>query len=118
MADAGPLGAPFEGITPQRAVSGYTDVTGNVGFGMGPGAHYDPTINERGPHAAWVAGDNTQSDVILGLGMIPDDHLHLNPEWTLIDETQNGDEDLVALIRQLADNLHTIADFIEEQANG
>ena len=114
--DAGPLGAPFEGITPNRAACGYTDVTGGVGFGMGPGATYNPDIGERGPHAAWIAGADTRSEVILGLGMIPDDHLHLNAEWTLIDDEPN-DDDLAALLRQLAKSLRTVATLVEEIAN-
>lgn len=115
---AGPLGAPFDGITRDRAVSGYTDVTGNVGFGMGPGATYNPDIGERGPHAAWLHGVDTRSDVILGLGMIPDDHLHLNPEWTLcIDSDDPTEDDLAAMLRQLAESLRTIAGIVEDLAN-
>lgn len=117
LQEAGPLGAPFPGITPNRAVSGYTDIAGHVGFGMGPGAQYDAASGERGPHAAWIYGANTRSDVILGLGMIPDDHLHLNAEWTLIAEEPNSDEDLVALLRQLVGTLRTIADILEGNAN-
>ncbi|MGD9406082.1 MAG: hypothetical protein PVH95_13130 [Anaerolineae bacterium] len=115
--DAGPLGAPFEGITPKRAACGYTDVTGHVGFGMGPGATYNAELGERGPHAAWIAGARTRSDVILGMGMIPDDHLHLNAEWTLVDDDEPNDDDLAALLRQLAGSLRTIATLVEEIAN-
>jgi hypothetical protein len=117
---AGPLGAPFEGITPDRAVSGYTNVDGNVGFGMGPGATYDPSVGERGPHAAWIHGDLTRSDVILGLGMIPDDHLHLNAEWILCidDEEPTETQDLIVLLRQLAETIHAIADIVEGNTNG
>ena len=115
---AGPLGAPFDGITPDRAVSGYSNVDGNVGFGMGPGATYNPEIGERGPHAAWIHGELTRSDVILGLGMIPDDHLHLNAEWTLcVDSEDPTDDDLEALLRQLAQSLRTVASLVEDIAN-
>ena len=120
--DAGPLGAPFPDVTPGRAVIGYTDVTGNVGFGMGPGAHYNAAIGERGPHAAWIAGTNTRSDVILGLGMIPDDHLHLNAEWTLIDDNGEDPEDpdanFLSLMREIVDSLQRIADVLEAETNG
>jgi hypothetical protein len=60
-----PNGLPA-GMRAGRAVSGTTNLEGAVGFGMGNGAYYFPP--HIGPHAAWIHGTN--SDVILGLGMI------------------------------------------------
>lgn len=60
-------GLPLQ-VRPGRAVIGPTNDNGDAGFGMGRGAYYWPTRGEIGPHAAWIAGAN--SDVILGLGMI------------------------------------------------
>jgi hypothetical protein len=60
-------GLPLQ-VRPNRAVIGPTNDNGDAGFGMGRGAYYWPTRDEIGPHAAWIAGAN--SDVILGLGMI------------------------------------------------
>ena len=115
LQDAGPLGAPFEGITPTRAVSGYSNANGDTGFGMGPGAHYDVAIGERGPHAAWIHGAQTRSEVLLGIGMIYDDHLHLNAEWTLVEDPDEDpvDDEISALLHAMADALHTVADLVE-----
>jgi hypothetical protein len=123
LAEAGPVGAPFDGITPHRAVSGYANGNGEVGYPMGPGAHYDVAKGERGPHAAWIYGDLTRSDVILGLGMIYDDHLHLDVEWRLIDD--DGDDqqpapetEIEALLLRIAEATERIANAVEDATDG
>jgi hypothetical protein len=114
--DAGPMEAPYEGIAANRAVSGFANVNGDVGFAMGPGAHYFAANGERGPHAAWMHGDNTRSDVLLGIGMIPDDHLHLDATWALVTIGSDDDtgeapelaEALAALSTQLTGLAHAM----------
>ncbi len=118
---AGPLGAPFEGIKPGVAVSGYANASGDVGFPMGPGALYHPENGERGPHAAWMHGLETRSDVLLGVGMIPDDHLHLDAEWTLTvddgEEPEPEDPELSAALHALADAVRILAAAVEGLTN-
>ena len=113
---AGPLGAPFDGVTPNHAVLGYANVNGDTGFPMGPGAHYDVKTGQRGPHAAWIHGADTRSDLFLGIGMIFDDHLHLDVEWSLIEDA--GEEtapetEVEALLLRIAEAVERIADYIE-----
>ena len=66
---AGPKGGVPEQMRPGRAVSGPTNMNGDVGFGMGGGAYYWPDQGQIGPHATWIHGAETRSDLILGLGM-------------------------------------------------
>lgn len=66
--DAGPANGLPEGMVPGRCVSGPTNVNGDVGFGLGGGAYYWPP--GIGPHAVWIRGPETNSDVVHGLGMI------------------------------------------------
>ncbi|HSJ56368.1 MAG TPA: hypothetical protein VLC95_04255 [Anaerolineae bacterium] len=85
-----PLAGPQNGVLPQmnpnRAVHGLTNMNGDVGFGMGRGAYYWPDQDQIGPHAAWIYGTGTRSDVILGLGMIgATNHDHFNVEYALVD---------------------------------
>ena len=115
LINAGPLGVPFDGISPNQAVSGYANASGQVGFGMGAGATYHAENGERGPHAAWICGANTRSDVLLGIGMIPDDHLHLDATWTMIEEDPEeppSPEGLVAALLALAQAMNAVADEI------
>jgi len=84
--DAGPLGGVLPEMVPNRCVSGLTE-NGNVGNGMGKGAYYWPAQGQIGPHATWVHGGNTRSDVILGLGMVAGtNHYHFNVHYTRYDE--------------------------------
>jgi hypothetical protein len=118
---AGPLGAPFDGITPNRAVSGYANGNGESGYPMGPGGHYNAAAGEHGPHAAWIHGPETRSDVFLGVGMIRQDHLHLDAEWRLLKDEgeQPGPKtELAALVARIADAIEAIADILEASANG
>ena len=59
-----------------RCVTGTTDASGCVGFGMGGGAYYWPPAG--GPHAVWIYGSDA-SQVVTGLGMIAGtNHNHIN----------------------------------------
>jgi len=61
----------------ESGVPGDTNVNGDVGPGLGPGAYYSPVDGERGPHWIWVYG--LPSDYVDGLGMLPGtNHAHLN----------------------------------------
>ena len=90
---AAPMG---QGVNP---VGGPTDVNGNVGFGMGRGAYYWPDQGQTGPHAVWVYGATTRSDLVQGLGMVGGtNHDHFDVEFVKLDEDSgpvdppNGDE--------------------------
>lgn len=63
-----------------------TDVNGQTGFGMGPGAYYKPSLGEHGPHAVWVSEyPNIISDMVDGLGMIAGtNHDHLEPTFEYV----------------------------------
>jgi len=71
-ADLDPNAAPTNGlpadVKPGRAVTGWTNLNGDTGFGMGRGAYYFPKEGQVGPHATWVYGANT--DVVYHLGML------------------------------------------------
>jgi hypothetical protein len=86
-ADAGPLGGVPPQMRPNRCVSAPTNPGGDVGFGMGGGAYYWPQQGQIGPHAAWVHGTSTRSDVILGLGMVAaTNHDHFDVEYARVDD--------------------------------
>ena len=121
--DAGPIGCPFEGITPARAVNGYSNASGDTGFAMGDGAYYYPDRGERGPHALWIHGSETRSDIFLGAGMLPGtNHDHIDVEYSLLIETggQNPEPEteFLALMQLIVDHLGRIADILEDSANG
>ena len=63
-----------------QGVIGYTKETGEVGFGMGDGAWYNPDAGEVGPHQVWIVTDGT--DCLRGLGWF-EDHIHLDSVWRL-----------------------------------
>jgi hypothetical protein len=113
-AAAGPVGAPFEGVTPNRAVHGYANGEGDTGFAMGDGAYYWPDRGERGPHALWIYGAETRSDLFLGLGMLPGtNHDHIDVEYMLMDDEEEPEpeteDDLLGLMRQVVEQLARIA---------
>lgn len=84
--EAGPMGGVLPQMRPGRAVSGVTEGGGATGFGMGGGAFYWPSQGQIGPHAAWIHGTGTRSDLILGLGMVGGtNHDHFDVEFTRID---------------------------------
>jgi hypothetical protein len=64
-----------------RGIIGYSKENGEVGFGMGWGAHYDPELGQVGPHQVWVVTEGT--DCLRGLGMLFDNHIHLDSVWRL-----------------------------------
>jgi hypothetical protein len=85
--NAGPLGGVLPQMRPNRCVTGPTNPVGDVGFGMGHGAYYFPSQGQIGPHATWIHGAATRSDVILGLGMIGGtNHDHFDVEFTRFEE--------------------------------
>lgn len=82
-ADCGPAGGVLPRMVPDRCIHALTKVDGAIGFGMGTGAYYWPDKGEIGPHAAWVYGAGTRSDLILGLGMVAaTNHNHFDVEFT------------------------------------
>lgn len=85
--NAGPQGGVPPQMRPNRCVTGWTNAVGDVGFGMGPGAYYFPDQGQIGPHAAWMHGTMTRSDLLLGLGMVGGtNHNHFDVEFTRFDE--------------------------------
>jgi hypothetical protein len=70
--DAGPVGGVIEGkMKPNVGIHGRTNTDGDVAPGMGDGARYRPDQGQIGPHAVWVRGRQTRSDVIYGIGWLP-----------------------------------------------
>jgi hypothetical protein len=103
-----------EGMRPNRAINGLTNLNGDVGLGMGKGSYYFPP--EIGPHACWIYGAN--SEVLFGLGMRgATNHDHLNftfrqaveeppvPEPELSDFQRAVISDAVEALRDKADEL-------------
>lgn len=118
-ASCGPLGAPFEGVIPGRAVVGYANVNGDTGFAMGEGAYYWADRGERGPHATWIHGAGTRSELVLGLGMLAGtNHFHFDVEFSLCVDT--GDEELeeeaefLFLMSVISESLERIADRVDQ----
>lgn len=88
--NAGPKGGVPPEMRPNRCVNGSTNAGGDVGFGMGHGAYYWPSQGQIGPHATWIHGAETRSDVILGLGMVAaTNHDHFDVAYTRV-ENGNG----------------------------
>ena len=82
---AGPQGGLPPQMRPQRAVTGFTNINGDTGFGMGRGAYFFPSQGQIGPHATWIYGQATRSDVILGLGMLGQtNHDHYDVEFVSV----------------------------------
>ncbi len=84
-ANCGPQGGIPPHMRPDRAVAGFTNLNGDTGFGMGRGAYYFPSQAQTGPHATWVYGRATRSDVITGLGMLGQtNHDHFDVEFVRV----------------------------------
>jgi len=66
-----------------KFVHGPTNVNGDVGPGMGPGAYHG--TGEGGPHAVWVRDPNIPSDICEKLGMLAGTfHDHLDQKFQLM----------------------------------
>ena len=121
-AACGPQGAPFDHVTPARAHSSYTNVNGDIGFAMGQGAYYWADRGERGPHAVWIHGTETRSQLILGLGMLAGtNHHHFDVEYTAQVETGGEDPDpdpdegeFLLLMGQIVEQMTRIADRLDQ----
>lgn len=79
--------APYKSLPKEpkpRHVAQLTNENGDVGFGMGGGAYYQPP--NVGPHAVWVAMyPDHVSDCVDGLGMLGKrDHWHLEPTFQFV----------------------------------
>ncbi len=61
-----------------RGVYGTTNLDGDIGFGIGPGAYYFPPA--AGPHTLWLPG----GACLAGLGMLGEtNHEHVDGDWTV-----------------------------------
>ncbi len=90
-------------------VHGSTNVNGDVGPGMGPGAYH--AEGEGGPHAVWVRDPNIPSDICEKLGMLAGTfHDHLDQKFKLMTEPEPEheeppvtppSEDLAALVQEV-----------------
>jgi hypothetical protein len=95
-AGAGPAGGVIPGMVPGRALLGITSDTGSVGLGMGRGAYFWPGSGEIGPHAIWMHGAATRSDIILGAGMVAmTNHYHYDVEFMRLDGDPGDEEGTV-----------------------
>lgn len=64
-----------------RGVYGPTNLNGDIGFGLGPGAYYWPPAG--GPHTIWIP-TGQDSPCLFGLGMLAaTNHEHLDSGWAL-----------------------------------
>ena len=103
----------------EQGVIGDTNENGDVGFGMGTGAYYEPPAG--GPHKSWLFGDNI-SEMVEGIGMLVltnHDHVNITYQWVESDDPEPVDPedgDLSEVVEQLASidaNLKRIADAAE-----
>lgn len=84
---AGPANGLPAGMVPNRCFVGVLNESGDCGHPMGQGAYYWPDRGEVGPHACWMYGSGTNSDVLAFIGMIAaTNHLHFDPEFTWVEE--------------------------------
>jgi len=90
--------APAHGLSAEwqwteTGVPGPTNVKGDCGPGLGPGAYYSPDKGERGAHFVWIA--SLPSDYVDGLGMLGmTNHAHLNLGYQAVvvgEEEENGE---------------------------
>jgi hypothetical protein len=107
------LGGVLPQMNANRAISGSTNENGDVGFGMGGGAYYWPAQGQIGPHATWIHGSQTRSELILGLGMVAQtNHDHFDVEFTRYDEDPNPPEpgcDLTPVLEGQAEIMADVA---------
>jgi hypothetical protein len=119
-ASCGPANGQPPGMLPNTCdlPVGATNAQGVIGHPMGPGAWYKPPA--IGGHATWIYGASTNSDLLLGLGMIEltaHRHLDLTFQWTeaqpdpgcpwpQIEAELQGIESHIATIRSLQGGQH------------
>ena len=119
--DAPPL-PPDQAHWQPRGVIGYTNVNGDVGFGMGPGDFYHPPQQE-GASWMWVAQPDVPTDAVSGLGMLikddgPTNHWHMNAVFRWDPGTPEPppppppDPELLTLVRDIRDAVLRILDII------
>jgi hypothetical protein len=91
--NAGPANGLPTGMNPgQSDRPGITNGAGDIAFAMGGGAYYFPP--GIGPHATWIYGADTNSDVLLGLGMLGGtNHDSLWPVFQLVDDGEEEPEE-------------------------
>lgn len=95
-AGAGPVGGVIPGMVPNRALLSITSDTGTTGLGMGRGAYFWPGSGEIGPHAVWMHGAATRSDIIFGPGMVAmTNHYHYDVEFMRLDGDPGDEEGTV-----------------------
>jgi hypothetical protein len=123
-APADPHAGPQGGLPPQmragRAVIGFTNLNGDTGFGMGRGAYFFPSQGQIGPHAVWIYGQVTRSDVIFGLGMLGEtNHDHYDLEFALVSDEASPPaqpecprEEILAELARIEEAIRTIRDLI------
>jgi hypothetical protein len=71
------LPAEYYNCGQMRGVVGYTNENGDVGFGLGPGAYYQPPAG--GPHIVWIGNS---SGCLSGIGMLAfTNHEHVDSGW-------------------------------------
>jgi hypothetical protein len=111
--NAGPASGLPDGITPGRCVHGPTNVNGDIGFGLGPGAYYGAHLGEKGPHAVWIYGAHMRSQVVAGLGMpmgTPHDTLAVVYQLRTEDEEPPAppeeDPTIVEVVADISTTLH------------
>lgn len=95
---------------PEGRARGFTNRTGEAGFGMGFGAYYKPP--DIGPHWADV-GKDIGSDVVTGLGMLGRrDHWHLEPTFQFVSAEEPEEDDYRAKYEELLGVLGDIESII------
>lgn len=93
--DVAPVGGQPDGY-PNRGNGGFTNASGDAGFGWGPGEWFDPTQKE-GAHWYWRGGENGAfTDVVTGFGWW-DEHEVIEPTFmkTIVEggDDPNGDDE-------------------------
>ena len=95
----------------EQGVGGTTNESGDVGFGMGPGAYYDPAT-QTGPHKAWLFGENV-SEMFEGIGMVTlTNHNHVDITYQWVEDEEPippvPEDDIAAQLARIADALERI----------
>ena len=103
----------------KRGVLGYTDVDGNVGFGMGHGDYYSPP--NVPPTWVWVAQPGIPTEAVSGLGMLAGtnhDHIDVVYRWDSGPQPPPPPpppaDELVAIAREIRDLCQRILATMQE----